>query len=71
MKDIFLNLDEEKLMNLLTMREKRLKGETRMKIGKENPYYRDHWAGGFGFEYRYSDACRIIRDIRIAKGEKT
>jgi len=71
LKDIFLNLDEEKLMNLLTMREKRLKGETRMKIGKENPYYRDHWAGGFGFEYRYSDACHIIRDIRIAKGEET
>ncbi len=70
LKDSFLNLEDEELKNLLTIRERKLKGESRMKIGKDNPYYRDHWAGGFGFEYRYSDACRIIKDIRVAKGEE-
>ena len=66
---IYLNLNEEELKNHLTERERSIKGEARMKIGKDNPYYRDHWAGGLGFVYRFPDACRIINEILTTEGD--
>lgn len=70
--DNYLNLDEAGLKELLTSRERKLKGDARMKLGKEDSYhhYRDHWAGGLGFDYRFPDACRIIKDILIAEGKQ-
>ena len=59
--------DEDKLKNLLTDRERALK-KTRAKIGGKGDYH-DRWVGGLGFEYRFPDARRIIKDILIAEGK--
>lgn len=61
--------DENELDRIITAREKALKGEARMKIGKDNPHYYDNWLGGIGLPYRFPDAKRLINDILKAEGK--
>lgn len=65
--NIYAVWDEDKLKKLLTDRERALK-QARAKIGGKDDYH-DRWVGGRGFEYRFSDARRIIKDILIAEGK--
>ena len=65
--NVYAVWDEDKLKKLLTDREKALK-QARAKIGGKDDYH-DRWVGGRGFEYRFSDARRIIKDILIAEGK--
>lgn len=53
----------EALDKLLSERECQLKGKSRMKLGKENPYYQEHWVGSQELQYRYGNARRLFRDV--------
>lgn len=61
--------DIDALKQAITEREKALKGESRMKIGKDNPHYHDNWIGGEGLQYRFPDAMRLVNDILNAEGK--
>lgn len=53
----------EALDKLLSERECQLKGKSRMKLGKKNPYYQEHWVGSQELQYRYGNARRLFRDV--------
>lgn len=65
----YLAEDIDALDKIITAREKALKGEARMKIGKDNSHYYDNWIGGEGLSYRFPDAKRLINDILKAEGK--
>ena len=69
LKNTYIAEDEIELDRIITAREKALKGENRMKIGKDNPHYYDNWLGGIGLPYRFPDAKRLINDILKAEGK--
>lgn len=56
------------LDRLIRHRERSKKG-SRAKIGKDDEYYRDHWVGGLGLQYRFPNARRIVSDILKAEGK--
>ena len=49
---------------LIKQREERLKGPNRAKLNRRKEYNPDNWVGGGWLDYRFSDAKRIINDIR-------
>ncbi len=63
LKKVYKSGNIKELDELLFEREYQLKGKSRMKLGKENPYYQEHWVGSQILQYRYGNACRLFGDV--------
>ena len=67
LQEVYRNGDIELFDRILCNREKQLKGSNRMKLKQGNetpdPRYQEIWVGGFGLDYRYPDACRLLTDV--------
>ncbi len=67
LQEVYRKDDIELFDRILHNREKQLKGANRMKLkqGNETPdsRYQEIWVGGFGLDYRYPDARRLLTDV--------
>ena len=68
LRDALLSNDMDGIDRIIRNREKNIKGANRAKLNHVGDYDYQSWIGGRWLDFRFFDACKIIKDIY--QGEK-
>lgn len=63
LQEAFSNNNIDKIDRIIRNREKDIKGANRAKLNHVGDYDYQSWIGGKWLDFRFFDACKIIRDI--------